>query len=191
MWRYCEKISDVIWYCESQCERNSSHIVTHIVKRLWENCERRWIPLLWWKSKFFFFEFPKIFSTINKIQNRKYGEIFTPKVAQSQMSWTVGDAQNLEFEDNSFDAYTIAFGIRNVVDIDKALTGSFISKRSWFQTSTFILSPEFALSTKSEYSYSLINVHVGLFFLGTFCHLDNERWTSIQNHLLFLKPNWS
>ena len=47
MWRYCEKNSDVIWYCESQCERNSAHIVTHIVRRLWENCERRWIPLLW------------------------------------------------------------------------------------------------------------------------------------------------
>ena len=35
MWRYCEKIPDVIWYCESQCERNSAHIVTHIVRRLW------------------------------------------------------------------------------------------------------------------------------------------------------------
>ena len=35
MWRYCEKNSDVIWYCELQCERNSSHIVTHIVRRLW------------------------------------------------------------------------------------------------------------------------------------------------------------
>lgn len=39
----------------------------------------------------------------------------------NQMNWIVGDAQNLDFEDNSFDAYTIAFGIRNVVDINKAL----------------------------------------------------------------------
>ena len=46
MWRYCEKNSDVIWYCESQCERNSFHIVTHIVRRLWENCEWRWKPFL-------------------------------------------------------------------------------------------------------------------------------------------------
>ena len=46
MWRYCEKNSDVIWYCESQCERNSAHIVTHIVRRLWEDCEQRWIPLI-------------------------------------------------------------------------------------------------------------------------------------------------
>ena len=42
MWRYCENNSDVIWYCESQCERNSSHIV----RRLWGNCEWRWIPLI-------------------------------------------------------------------------------------------------------------------------------------------------
>ena len=42
MWRYCEKNSDVIWYCESQCEQNSSHIV----RRLWGNCEWRWIPLM-------------------------------------------------------------------------------------------------------------------------------------------------
>ena len=45
MWRYCEKNSDVIWYCESQCGRNSSHMVTHIVRWLWEGCEWRWIPL--------------------------------------------------------------------------------------------------------------------------------------------------
>ena len=46
MWIDCEKNSDVIWYCESQCERNSSHILTHNVRRLWGNYEWRWIPLL-------------------------------------------------------------------------------------------------------------------------------------------------
>ena len=35
MWIDCEKNSDVIWYCVSQCERNSTHIVAHIVRRLW------------------------------------------------------------------------------------------------------------------------------------------------------------
>lgn len=38
-----------------------------------------------------------------------------------RIDWVVGDAQDLPFEDNSFDAYTIAYGIRNVADIDKAL----------------------------------------------------------------------
>lgn len=35
--------------------------------------------------------------------------------------WVTGNAESLPFEDNSFDAYTIAFGLRNVTHIDKAL----------------------------------------------------------------------
>lgn len=38
-----------------------------------------------------------------------------------RLKWTVGDAMDLPFEDESFDAYTIAYGIRNVADIDTAL----------------------------------------------------------------------
>lgn len=38
------------------------------------------------------------------------------------LSWVEGDAMNLQFEDNTFDCYTIAFGIRNVVDIPAALS---------------------------------------------------------------------
>ena len=40
---------------------------------------------------------------------------------ENGISWTNGDAQVLPFPDNHFDAYTIAFGIRNVTDIEKAL----------------------------------------------------------------------
>ncbi len=35
--------------------------------------------------------------------------------------WTEANAETLQFEDKSFDAYTIAFGIRNVTDIPHAL----------------------------------------------------------------------
>lgn len=35
--------------------------------------------------------------------------------------WVEGDVEALTFEDNSMDVYTIAFGIRNVTDIEKAL----------------------------------------------------------------------
>ncbi len=37
------------------------------------------------------------------------------------LTWQVEDAQSLTFESRSFDAYTIAFGIRNVTDIPAAL----------------------------------------------------------------------
>jgi demethylmenaquinone methyltransferase/2-methoxy-6-polyprenyl-1,4-benzoquinol methylase len=37
------------------------------------------------------------------------------------LTWTTGDAESLPFPDRSFDAYTIAFGLRNVTDIDRAL----------------------------------------------------------------------
>ena len=38
-----------------------------------------------------------------------------------RLDWVVGDAMALPFADNSFDVYTISFGIRNVVRIDEAL----------------------------------------------------------------------
>jgi demethylmenaquinone methyltransferase/2-methoxy-6-polyprenyl-1,4-benzoquinol methylase len=39
----------------------------------------------------------------------------------SGLSWAVGNAECLPFPDRSFDAYTIAFGLRNVTEIDAAL----------------------------------------------------------------------
>ena len=38
-----------------------------------------------------------------------------------KIDWLVGDAQGLPLADRSVDAYTIAFGLRNVTDIDAAL----------------------------------------------------------------------
>ncbi|MEK0082930.1 bifunctional demethylmenaquinone methyltransferase/2-methoxy-6-polyprenyl-1,4-benzoquinol methylase UbiE [Benzoatithermus flavus] len=38
-----------------------------------------------------------------------------------EIDWVTGDAMALPFPDRSFDAYTIAFGIRNVTHLDKAL----------------------------------------------------------------------
>jgi demethylmenaquinone methyltransferase/2-methoxy-6-polyprenyl-1,4-benzoquinol methylase len=37
------------------------------------------------------------------------------------LSWSEQNAEKLSFDSNSFDAYTIAFGIRNVTHIDQAL----------------------------------------------------------------------
>ena len=42
-----------------------------------------------------------------------------------RISFTEGNAEQLGLADRSFDAYTIAFGIRNVTHIDKALSEAF------------------------------------------------------------------
>jgi ubiquinone/menaquinone biosynthesis C-methylase UbiE len=47
---------------------------------------------------------------------------------QSDMlSWLCADAQQLPLPDNSFDLYTIAFGIRNVTEVSKVLNSNFFS----------------------------------------------------------------
>ena len=43
----------------------------------------------------------------------------------SQLDWIVGDAMALPFDDNSFDVYTISFGIRNVTRIPDALAEAY------------------------------------------------------------------
>ena len=42
-----------------------------------------------------------------------------------KLEWIVGDAMALPFEDNTFDRYTISFGIRNVTRIPDALSEAF------------------------------------------------------------------
>jgi len=46
------------------------------------------------------------------------------KMADS-LDWVVGDAMALPFEDNTFDVYTISFGIRNVTRIADALSEAY------------------------------------------------------------------
>jgi demethylmenaquinone methyltransferase/2-methoxy-6-polyprenyl-1,4-benzoquinol methylase len=43
----------------------------------------------------------------------------------AKLDWIVGDAMALPFEDNTFDRYTISFGIRNVTRIPDALSEAF------------------------------------------------------------------
>ncbi|MFC4671542.1 bifunctional demethylmenaquinone methyltransferase/2-methoxy-6-polyprenyl-1,4-benzoquinol methylase UbiE [Seohaeicola nanhaiensis] len=44
---------------------------------------------------------------------------------QGSLDWVVGDAMALPFEDNTFDVYTISFGIRNVTRPQEALNEAF------------------------------------------------------------------
>lgn len=56
---------------------------------------------------------------VGKLRSERLG--YDPKM----ISWKQGDAEKLPFADNSFSAYTIAFGIRNVTHIDKALSEAY------------------------------------------------------------------
>ncbi len=44
---------------------------------------------------------------------------------QNSLDWVCGDAMALPFEDNTFDAYTISFGIRNVTRIQDAINEAY------------------------------------------------------------------
>ncbi len=44
---------------------------------------------------------------------------------QDNLDWVCGDAMALPFEDNTFDAYTISFGIRNVTRIQDAINEAY------------------------------------------------------------------
>lgn len=43
----------------------------------------------------------------------------------NSIQWTVGDAQKLPMQDSSVDVYTIAFGLRNVTEIEQALAEAY------------------------------------------------------------------
>ena len=56
------------------------------------------------------------------VEGRKRAE--AAQMADS-LDWVVGDAMNLPFDDNTFDVYTISFGIRNVTRPQEALNEAF------------------------------------------------------------------
>ncbi len=61
--------------------------------------------------------------------NAEMVEVGRKRVADAGLSdrvtFTIANAEALPFPDKTFDAYTIAFGIRNVTHIDKALAEAF------------------------------------------------------------------
>ncbi|MEO9077396.1 MAG: bifunctional demethylmenaquinone methyltransferase/2-methoxy-6-polyprenyl-1,4-benzoquinol methylase UbiE [Gelidibacter sp.] len=46
----------------------------------------------------------------------------TEKELDGKIKMILGDSENLPFEDNSFDAITVAFGVRNFEDLEKGLS---------------------------------------------------------------------
>ncbi|VDD88366.1 unnamed protein product [Enterobius vermicularis] len=48
-----------------------------------------------------------------------------PTVDKGRIKWVCANAEDLPFQDNEFDLYTIAFGIRNCTHVDKVLDEAF------------------------------------------------------------------
>jgi len=64
---------------------------------------------------------PAVLCDINEAMLNQGRDRALDRGALSGFSWAVGDAESLPFPDRNFDTYTIAFGLRNVTDIDAAL----------------------------------------------------------------------
>jgi len=62
-----------------------------------------------------------------RVGERRARERFGPSLLDGSkaLSFVEGNAQSLHFNDNSFDLYTIAFGLRNVTDVDKGLSEAY------------------------------------------------------------------
>jgi len=59
-------------------------------------------------------------------ENKEMLELSKKKLKNlKNANWLCGNAEKLPFKNDQFDYYTISFGIRNVEDIEKALTESF------------------------------------------------------------------
>ena len=84
----------------------------------------------------------------------------------NNLTWEEGDAMKLQFEDNSFDLYTIAFGIRNVVDIEAALSEAYrvLKPGGLFHCLEFSHPTNEVISTPYDwYSFNLIPVYGEIF----------------------------
>lgn len=60
----------------------------------------------------------EVYSFFNGVTHSGFGE-------DKSLIWVEGDAEQLKFEDDLMDGYTIAFGIRNVTHIEKALAEAY------------------------------------------------------------------
>lgn len=128
------------------------------------------------------------------------------KQLSESLSFVRGDAVNIPFADNSFDAVTIAFGIRNVVDVSKSLSEMYrilsdkgkalilefslpknrLVKAGYLFYFRHILPKVGGFISGDSYAYSYLNRTVETFPYGEeFCQLmENSGFKNVQEHRL-------
>jgi ubiquinone/menaquinone biosynthesis methyltransferase len=88
---------------------------------------------------------------------QRYGDDLLDRTQALQ--FVIGNAQCLPFEDSSFDLYTIAFGLRNVTDVDQALREAtrVLKPGGRFMCLEFSQVPnEYLRAVYDQYSFSVI-----------------------------------
>lgn len=90
----------------------------------------------------------------------------TLNILQNSIDWVEGDAENLPFKNDSFNAYTIAFGIRNCTHIERVLEEAYrvLQPGGRFMCLEFSQLPnQTAQWLYDQYSFQLIPVFGQLF----------------------------
>ena len=101
---------------------------------------------------------------------------------KATIRWIEGDAQQLPFDDNQFDAYTIAFGIRNVVDIERALSEAY----RVLKPGGIFMCLEFSRMQNPLLEGSVFRLWFSLILLSCFSFND-PKWLTF-NYFLFCFP---
>ncbi len=86
-------------------------------------------------------------------------------VDRSHLEWVTGDAQTLPVPSNHYHAYTIAFGIRNVTDVQAALNDAYRSLNYGGRFYCLEFTPEVSASLQpiyDRYSFNVIPVLGGM-----------------------------
>lgn len=100
------------------------------------------------------------------------------KSLNSTIEMVVGDSENLPFEDSTFDAITVAFGVRNFENLEKGLSEIL---RVLKPNGTFVIL-ETSVPTKTPYKQGY-NIHTKYImpFIGKLFSKDKSAYTYLSN----------
>lgn len=118
--------------------------------------------------------------------NKEMLEAGRAKLASPQLDWVHANAEELPFDDDAFDFYTISFGIRNVTNIDKLLQEAYRVLKPCGKFVCMEFSSEVTPMLKPIYNAYLIKV---LPFMGKMIANNADAYEYLAESIIrFLKP---